>query len=188
MKKVLVLLADGFEEVEALSVVDVLRRGNVDCKMCSIGDEYVRGTHNIIIKSDCNIRDIDNNDYDAVVLPGGLPGAENLKVDCVKELITKMNKKKKIIAAICAAPGTLEYFNILEGKKCTSYPGFIQEKEKVNYVEDEVVVIDNNIITSRGPATALAFALAILNELGYINEMEDIKEEMLVNFYNKFAK
>ncbi|WP_434796724.1 DJ-1 family glyoxalase III [Terrisporobacter vanillatitrophus] len=188
MKKVLVLLADGFEEIEALSVVDVLRRGNIDCKMCSIKDEYVKGTHNIVVQSDCNIKDIDSNDYDAVVLPGGLPGAENLKANCVKELITNMNKNKKIVAAICAAPETLEYFNVLEGKKCTSYPGFIQDKEKVNYVEDEAVVIDDNIITSRGPATALTFALTILEELGCINEMEDIKEGMLVNFYNKFAK
>lgn len=188
MKKVLVLLADGFEEIEALSVVDVLRRGNIDCKMCSIEGEYVRGTHNIVVQSDCSIKDINSGDYDAVVLPGGLPGAENLKANCVKELITKMNGSKKIIAAICAAPETLEYFNILEGKKCTSYPGFIQEKEKVSYIEDEAVVIDDNIITSRGPATALSFALTILEELGCMNEMEDIKEGMLVNFYNKFAK
>lgn len=188
MKKVLVLLADGFEEVEALSVVDVLRRGNVDCKMCSIEDEYVRGTHDIIIKSDCKINDIDCEEYDAVVLPGGLPGAENLKVNSVKNLITKMNDNKKIIAAICAAPETLEYFNILEGKRCTSYPGFIKDKEKVNYIEDELVVVDDNIITSRGPATALTFSLTILEELGCINEVEDIKEGMLVNFYNKFSR
>lgn len=188
MKKVLVLLADGFEEIEALSVVDVLRRSKVDCKMCSIEDEYVRGTHDIIIKSDCNIKDINTEDYHGVVLPGGLPGAENLKSDCVKELIIKMNEKKKIIAAICAAPETLEYFNILEGKKCTSYPGFIKDKDKVDYIEDEIVVIDDNIITSRGPATALDFAISILAQLGCINEVEDIKEGMLVNFYNKFAK
>lgn len=188
MKKVLVLLADGFEEVEAISVVDVLRRGNIDCQMCSIKDEYVRGTHNIIIKSDCNIKDVSPEDYDCVVLPGGLPGADNLKIDCVKELITKMNDNKKLIAAICAAPEILEYFNILEGKRCTSYPGFIQDQENVDYVEDEVVVVDENIITSRGPATALAFALVILQKLGCINEVEDIKEGMLVNFYNKFAR
>ena len=188
MKKVLVLLADGFEEIEALSVVDVLRRANVDCKMCSIEGEYVRGTHNIIIKSDCNIKDIDGQEYDCVVLPGGLPGAENLKAQSVKELVLKMNENKKIVAAICAAPETLEYFNILENKKCTSYPGFIQNKDKINYIEDEPVVVDDNIITSRGPATALLFALAILEKLGYINEVEDIKEGMLVDFYNKFAK
>lgn len=188
MKKILVLLSDGFEEIEALSVVDVLRRGNIDCKMCSIEGEYVTGTHGIIVKSDCNIKDIDKENYDGVVLPGGLPGAENLKADCVKELILKMNENQKIIAAICAAPETLEYFNILEGKKCTSYPGFIKNKEKVSYVEDETVVVDGNIITSRGPATALDFAISILEELGCINEVEDIKEGMLVNFYNKFAK
>ena len=176
MKKVLVLLADGFEEIEALTVVDVLRRGNVDCKICSIEDEDVRGTHDIIIKSDCNINEINSEEYDAVVLPGGLPGADNLKADCVKELVIKMNDKNKIVAAICAAPGTLEYFNILE------------DKDKVNYIEDELVVVDKNIITSRGPATALMFALKILEELGYINEMEEIKESMLVNLYNKYAK
>ena len=187
-KKVLVLLADGFEEIEALTVVDVLRRGNVDCKICSIEDEDVRGTHDIIIKSDCNINEINSEEYDAVVLPGGLPGADNLKADCVKELVIKMNDKNKIVAAICAAPGTLEYFNILEGKDCTSYPGCIEDKDKVNYIEDELVVVDKNIITSRGPATALMFALKILEELGYINEMEEIKESMLVNLYNKYAK
>lgn len=188
MKKILVLLADGFEEIEALSVVDVLRRGNIDCKMCSIEDEYVRGTHDIVVKSDCNIKDINPEEFDGVVLPGGLPGAENLNTDCVKDLVIKMNDAKKIVAAICAAPETLEYFHILEGKKCTSYPGFIQEKDKVKYIENETVVVDDNIITSRGPATALAFSLTILEELGCINEVEDIKEGMLVNFYNKFAK
>ena len=188
MKKVLVLLADGFDEIEALSVVDVLRRGNVDCKICSIEGEYVRGTHDIIVKSDCNIKDVNSEEYDAVVLPGGLPGATNLKADCVKDLVTKMNDAGKIVAAICAAPGTLEYFNILEGKKCTSYPGCIEDESKVNYIEDEFVVVDNNIITSRGPATAISFSLKILEELGYINEMEEIKEGMLVDFYNKYAK
>ena len=123
MKKVLVLLADGFEEIEALTVVDVLRRGNVDCKICSIEDEDVRGTHDIIIKSDCNINEINSEEYDAVVLPGGLPGADNLKADCVKELVIKMNDKNKIVAAICAAPGTLEYFNILEPK----FPKWLNE-------------------------------------------------------------
>ena len=188
MKKVLVLLADGFEEIEALSVVDVMRRAKVECKMCSIEGEYVRGTHDIIIKSDCNINEVDGKDYDAVVLPGGLPGADNLKADVVKNLVTKMNADKKIVAAICAAPGTLQYFGILEGKRCTSYPGCMISTDSVDYVEEEPVVIDENIITSRGPATALVFALAVLGELGCINEMEEIQEGMLVNFYNKYGK
>ena len=129
MKTSYVFLAPGFEEIEALSVVDVLRRGNVDCKMCSIEGEYVRGTHDIVVKSDCNINNINSDEYDAVVLPGGLPGSDNLKIDSVKELVIKMNNAGKIVAAICAAPETLEYFNILENKNCTSYPGFIQERD-----------------------------------------------------------
>lgn len=188
MKKVLVLLADGFEEIEALSVVDVLRRANVVCDMCSIDEEYVRGTHDIIIKSDCNIKEINKTEYDAVVLPGGLPGAENLKSDVVKDLVLSFNNDNKIVAAICAAPETLEAFGIIDDKKCTSYPGFVKNREKVNYIEDQLVVVDNNLITSRGPATALVFSLEILKALGYKDEASDIKEGMMINFYNDTVK
>lgn len=188
MKKVLVLLADGFEEVEALSVVDVLRRGNVDCKICSIGREFVRGTHDIIVKSDCHIKNINKDEYDAVVLPGGLPGAENLKIDDVKDLVVEFNNNEKIVAAICASPGTLEYFGILDGKRCTSYPGCIEDVEKVDYIEDKAVVVDKNIITSRGPATSLLFGMEILKQLGKEKEADDLKEGMLINYYNKVIK
>ncbi len=184
MKKVLVLLADGFEEIEALSVVDVLRRGNIVCELCSVEGEYVKGTHNITIKSDSNISEINKDEYDVVVLPGGLPGADNLKSDKVKELVLDFNDKEKIVAAICAAPETLEYFGILDDKKCTSYPGFIKDRSKVNYIEDQLVVVDKNIITSRGPATALVFALEILKVLGYKKEASDIKKGMMVDFYD----
>ena len=184
MKKVLVLLADGFEEIEALSVVDVLRRANITCHMGSLDNEYVKGTHNIEVKSDVNINYIDINDYDGVVLPGGLPGAYNLRDNKrVKEIVQKLNNDKKIVAAICAAPEALESFNILNGKKCTSYPGFIKDKGKLEYIEDACIVEDENIITSRGPATALEFSLSILRKLGYEKEYEEIKEGMLVKFY-----
>lgn len=119
MKKVLVFLADGFEEIEALSVVDVLRRASLKCDLCSIKDEFVRGTHNIIIQSDCIIDNIDQDEYDAIVLPGGLPGADNLLDKRVKDIAIKFNDEGKIVAAICAAPQTLEQFGILDDKKCT---------------------------------------------------------------------
>ena len=183
MKKVLVFLADGFEEIEALSVVDVLRRASLKCDLCSIKDEFVRGTHNIIIQSDCIIDNIDQDEYDAIVLPGGLPGADNLLDKRVKDIAIKFNDEGKIVAAICAAPQTLEQFGILDDKKCTSYPGFIKGREKVNYLEDQIVVVDKNIITSRGPATALEFAFKILEELGYKDKAEEIKKDMLVYFY-----
>jgi protein deglycase len=187
MKKILVLLADGFEEIEALTVVDVLRRANVECDMCSLSNDYVTGTHNIQVKADINIKNIDIDKYDGIVLPGGLPGAYNLRDSKeVKEIVLNFNENKKIIAAICAAPEALESFNILNNKKCTSYPGFIKNKENVDYIEDKMVVEDGNIITSRGPATAIEFSLFILKKLGYENEYKEIKEGMLVNFYNSF--
>ncbi|GAA0712303.1 DJ-1/PfpI family protein [Paraclostridium ghonii] len=187
MKKILVLLATGFEEIEALSVVNVLRRANVSCDMGTLDSDYVKGTHNIEIKSDVNINNIDIDEYDGVVLPGGLPGAYNLRDSKkVREIVQKLNNDKKIIGAICAAPEALESFDILNGKKCTSYPGFIQEKNNVEYIENEMVVEDENIITSRGPATAIEFALEILRKLGYEKEYKEIKEGMLVNFYNEF--
>ncbi|MGL5749461.1 MAG: DJ-1 family glyoxalase III [Paraclostridium sp.] len=190
MKRALVLLAKGFEEIEALSVVDVLRRGGLICDMCSLDGDYVSGAHNVEIRVNTTIENLDiDNDYDVVVLPGGLPGAYNLRDDNrVKNLVQRYNKDGKIIAAICAAPEALESFGILENKKCTSYPGFIQNKDKVNYIEDEIVVVDGNIITSRGPATVIEFSLQILKQLGYENSYEDIKEGMLVNFYNSNCK
>ncbi len=186
MKKVLLMLANGFEEIEAITVVDVLRRGNIICDMCTLDKEDVSGAHNISIKSDCHIDKINYMDYDGIVLPGGLPGAVNLRDKRVENIVNKFNEDKKIVAAICAAPETLEYFNILEGKKCTSYPGFIKDREKVKYIQD-VVVVDDNIITSRGPATSIMFALEIMKKLGQVDEAEDLKEGMMVNFYNKIV-
>ena len=188
MKKILVFIADGFEEIEALSVVDVLRRAELKCDLCSIKDEFVRGTHNIIIQSDCIIDNIDQDEYDAIVLPGGLPGADNLLDKRVKDMAIKFNNEGKIVAAICAAPQTLEAFGILDDRKCTSYPGFIKGREKVNYLEDQIVVVDKNIITSRGPATALEFAFRILEDLGYNEKAKQIKQDMLVDFYVEHIK
>lgn len=184
MKKVLVMLADGFEEIEAISVVDILRRANIVCDMCSINKEFVKGTHGIIVKSDCNIDDIDYNEYDAIVLPGGLLGATNLNDNRVKYFVQELDKANRLICAICAAPETLETFGVLKGKQCTSYPGFIKNKEDVIYKEDTVVK-DKNIITSRGPATAIEFALELVKELGLVKEFNELKESMLVNLYSK---
>ncbi|MGL6104741.1 DJ-1 family glyoxalase III [Romboutsia sp.] len=187
MKKVLVMLAQGFEEIEAVTVVDVLRRANIVCDMCSIDKEYVKGVHNISVKSDCNIDDIDPLEYDAIVLPGGLPGATNLRDERVGDFVKQLNENGKIVAAICAAPEILEGFGVLKNKKCTSYPGFVKNRDGVTYIED-ITVVDGNIITSRGPATSIMFALTIMKQLGYAKEAHDIKEGMMVNFYDKIVK
>lgn len=178
MKNVCILLANGFEEIEALTVVDVLRRANIKCDMVSIDKEEVVGAHNIKVISDMLIDDIEN--VDIVVLPGGMPGATNLRDDKrVINLIKDCLNNNKKVAAICAAPIVLGKADVIQNKNVTSYPGFEDELKGANYKEDSVVV-DGNIITSRGPATALEFAYTLLKELESHKEKE-IREGMLYN-------
>lgn len=182
MKKVAVFLADGFEDIEALAVVDVLRRARIQCDMVSIKDEFVRSAHNIVVKADKIIGD-DIEEYDMVVCPGGLPGAEYLsKNEKVLDVIKKFSQNNnKYIAAICASPAmVLSAAGIEDDRYITSYPGedFENLLEKANYVE-ELVVVDGNIITSRGPATTLLFAYKLVDVLG--GDSSSLKEGMLWN-------
>ncbi len=182
MKKAIVLLAKGFEEVEALTVVDVLRRGGVHCITCSIDEEEVLGSHSIHIKANNLLEKVDVDKYDAVVIPGGMPGASNLRDnEKVIELVKKFNEENKIIAAICAGPIVLGKAGVLKGKRATCYPGFEQQLG-TNLCSEDIVVQDENIITSRGPATAMYFAFKILENLEDIKIVEKLKEDMLLNF------
>lgn len=178
MKKILVFLADGFEEIEALTLVDVLRRGNVQIDTCSLEEKMVRGTHDIYVQADILLKD-GLDEYDGIYLPGGMPGAKNLQKNSkVQEIVKEYFHKGKLVSAICAAPIALNSAGILKGKKGTSYPGFEDQLDYDEYLEAPVVVCDN-IITSRGPATALPIAFEILKYLGYEKEAEIIKEDML---------
>ena len=181
-KKVAVMLANGFEEIEALSIVDIMRRANIKCDMVSIKNEMVNGSHGIIVKADKNIKNIEKYSYDMIVLPGGLPGADYLR-DC-DELITWIKdfavKQDKYIAAICAAPQVLAKANVIKGKRVTSYPGSVfYDILKEGKYSDDLVVVDGNIITSRGPATAIPFAYKLLEVLGV--NVEGLKKGMLYN-------
>ena len=179
MKKVAVMLADGFEEIEALTVVDIIRRANITCDMFSISGMEVKGAHDIVVKADKLISE-EVKEYDVIVLPGGMPGATNLRDnEEVIDLVKWFNDNKKIVAAICAAPIVLGKAGIIEGKKVTSYPGFEDELIKGSYLEEHVVV-DGNIITSRGPATAMLFAYKIL-ELLQCDKWKNLSEGMLFN-------
>ncbi len=183
MKKVLVMLADGFEVIEALSVVDVCARANVTCHTCSILEKEVVSSHGIKIIADKTLQDTDLLNYDALVLPGGMPGSKNLKESIrVVELVKEYYASGKIVAAICAAPIVLSKAEIVDGKMITSYPGYREELGNCIYEENKIVVTDGNIITSRGPATAISFALEIITRLGYEEEAKSIKEGMLFNF------
>lgn len=182
MKNVLVFLSNGFEEIEAFTVIDVLRRGNVNCISCSIEeDKTLKGAQGIIAIADTSIDEIDM-EFDAIIIVGGLKGVENLrKSKKVEEYIKKYNESKKIIGAICAAPSLLEEYGILLNKSATSYPGMLTEKNG-NYNED-IVCISENIITSRGPATALEFSYEVLSALGLNKKSEQLKEGMLYNYF-----
>lgn len=165
--KIIVFLADGFEEVEALTVVDYLRRVDIEVDMVSITQKTeVVGAHSIKVLADKVIEDIkDLNDYHGLVIPGGLPGATNLRDNKdVIEIIKDMNGKDKLIGAICAGPIVLERAGIIKDKNVTSYPGFEDQLTSSSYIQ-ESVVRDGNIITSRGPSLAVDFAIEIVTYL-----------------------
>ena len=181
MKKVVLFLANGFEEIEALTVVDVLRRAEIECDMCSLAGEQVVGAHNIKVVADITIENIKEDEYSALVLPGGMPGSTNLKeCDKVISLVKKFNEDSKIVAAICAAPIVLGEAKVIEKRKITSYPGFEEELAEGIYCED-LVVEDDNMVTSRGPATAIYFALKLVEKIAGKDIYEQLKDDMLLN-------
>ena len=164
MAKVAVILANGFEEIEALTVVDVLRRANITCHM--VGFEVrVTGSHAIQVQAD-RVFDGDLSDYDMIVLPGGMPGSANLRDH--ELLIAELQKCEQVgkkVAAICAAPIVLNRAGLLKDKVFTCYDG-VQEQIADGHYRKETVVVDGQLTTSRGPATALAFAYNLVEQLG----------------------
>jgi len=187
MKKIAVMLGEGFEEIEALTCVDVLRRAGFVCDMVSVSESLtVKSAHGIEVKADKTISN-ELNEYDMIVCPGGLPGADNLaNSELLIETIREFNEKDdKYIAAICASPAiVLSKAGIEENRYITSYPGedFEGMLDKANYVE-ELVVVDKNLITSRGPATTLLFAYKLVDILG--GNSSSLKEGMLWNLVEK---
>lgn len=165
-KRAVIVLADGFEEIEATISIDILRRAGIDVIVCGLGDRTVKGAHDLEIITDSTLEDF-NESVDAIVLPGGMPGADNLAgSEKVNTLVKKLFQERKIVAAICASPAVvLAPTGILSGKKATCYPGMeIKFDMTTTFLEDSVVV-DGNIITSRGPATAFEFAFKIVESL-----------------------
>lgn len=158
MNKVFVFLADGFEEIEGLTVVDLLRRADIDTVTVSVSDsKSIIGSHHIEVKADIMFHEVLEAEGAMFVLPGGLPGTLHLKEhEGLAKLLKKAYANGKYIAAICAAPTVLEACGLLEGKKATSYPTMEKELKSADYQTDKVVV-DQNIITSRGMGTAIEF-------------------------------
>jgi ABC-2 type transport system ATP-binding protein len=167
MSKAIVFLAPGFEEIEATTIIDILRRGEVIVEVVSITKKEVKGAHDLKFIADKNIKEINQKDYDAIILPGGSPGYINLRNHTkVLSIIMEAFEKNKLIGAICAAPAVLAKSGILKGKKCTIYPGMENELKKGGGIPQKAwIVEDKNIITSQGPATALPFALKLVEKL-----------------------
>lgn len=159
-------LAQGFEEIEAITVIDVLRRAELEVITVGVGDNLIRGSHGIIVAADTQDNLIELNEkVDMIFLPGGMPGTLNLeKSAAVQSAIEYCLENDKYVAAICAAPSILGHRGDLKGKKACCYPGFEGELDGAD-VSDAPVVEDGKIITSRGPATAMSLALKLVSVL-----------------------
>lgn len=180
MNKVVVFLANGCEEIEALTPIDVLRRGGVEVIGVSISDSLtVKGAHGIDFMADEIFENIDFEDINMVVLPGGLGGRNNLMAHSgVVDICKSFNEKGKYVTSICASPSVLGENDILQGKKAICYPGF-EKQLKGAEVTDENVVKDGNIITSKGPATAMEFALKLLEAIKDSKTAEEVAGGLL---------
>jgi 4-methyl-5(b-hydroxyethyl)-thiazole monophosphate biosynthesis len=166
MKNVVVLLADGFEDIEAITAIDFLRRGGITTVVAGVTEIEITSSHNVCIKTDATIGSLEAKNFDGVVIPGGIPGADNLAASvAVKNLVMHMMEEKRLIAAICAAPvRVLGAYGLLSGRRFTCYPGFEKEIQSGMYI-DKDVVIDDNIITSKGVGTAATFSIEVIKYL-----------------------
>ncbi|RXJ66765.1 DJ-1 family protein [Halarcobacter ebronensis] len=179
MSTLLVPISNGFEEIEALTIVDVCRRADIEVTLASINEVEIVGAHNITIKADALLKDVDADAFDMIALPGGLPNAFNLAQDeLLKTILQKFKKDNRYIGAICAAPFALHTANVLNDKY-TCYPSFEQKIDSSNYVENEIVVKDDKVITSKGPATAMQFALELVKILKGEESFTKVRDGLL---------
>jgi len=177
--RIAVLLADGFEEVEAVTVIDFLRRAGIDVLCTGVTGRDVVGAHAIRVSTDTTVDEV-SPDFDGVVIPGGMPGAEHVSADVdAMHLIREMLESGKLVGAICAAPAVvLGRHQLLRGRTFTCFPGLEKEVRDGTFT-DERVVTDRNLVTSRGPGTAAEFALAIVAELAGAQTAEKIRKTTL---------
>ena len=166
-KSVLVPLAQGCEELEAVTIIDLLRRAGIDVVSAGLDDQPVRASRGTVLVPDTTMDKVMAQDFDMLVLPGGLPGADHLRDDArVQTKLRQMAQQDKYTAAICAAPKALASAGLLDGRRATSYPGALEGSpaEDLTYLNDPVV-IDGKVVTSRGPGTAMDFALILIELL-----------------------
>lgn len=184
MNPIAVLFAPGFEEAEALTIVDILRRANLPAESVGVAGNEVTGGHGITLKTDKTLEEVSADSLEMTVIPGGYPGVDSLLASQETiALLREMNAQGKWLAAICAGPRVLDKAGVLDGKRYTCYPG---QEEKIgtgSHCED-IVVRDGNVITSRGPATVYAFAYALVDALG--GDSLAVKNRMV--YFNAFKE
>lgn len=180
-KKVVIVLADGFEEIEAVTPIDVLRRAGLDLKIAGLSGKSVTGAHGLKVQVDMLFDDYDGS-ADCVILPGGMPGSKHLQESKkVAEVVKKMHREGKLVSAICAAPAlALAPAGVLDGKRATCYPGFENNFAASTKFSTETVVVDGNVVTSRGPGTAFQFALELAEKLAGKETAQKLREGLLV--------
>ncbi len=180
MAKVIVPLARGFEEIEAVTIIDTLRRADNDVTAAGLGGTQIAGAHDIKLQAEQRLKNINSKVFDALIMPGGMPGTDNLKRNSnLIQLVKEFDATDRLLGAICAAPLILLDADILAGRAFTSYPGFAERFTGLDYREQRVVR-DGNLITSRGPGTALEFALELVDYLNGQEKKAKLRENMLV--------
>lgn len=181
MSRVLVPLAPGFEELEAVTITDLLVRAGVEVTTAGLDGNAVTASRGTTIIPDTSIDDVENDIFDLIVLPGGLPGADHLKNDArVQALLKNHAAKNKYIAAICAAPKALNQAGLLDNKTATSFPGVLEgTNNKTINISEQATVIDGNIITSRGPGTAIDFTLQLIELLLGKDKKEEVEKQLV---------
>ncbi len=180
MKKIGIFMADGCEEIEGLTVVDIVRRAKMEIVMISItGKREVTSSHQVTFLTDALAAEVDYDTLDGIVLPGGMPGTLNLQADeTVNKVIRQFATEGRLVCAICAAPSVLGAADVLEGKWATCHPGF-EEKLTGAKVEEKEVVVDGNVITSRGMGTAIPFALEIVRYFADDETVEQVRKGLV---------
>lgn len=175
-------LAEGFEEIEAVTVVDLLRRAGIEVHTASLGGREVTGSHGIAVLADLGLDEAAVEGYDMIVLPGGMPGTAHLKSDArVARLLQEFAAAGRYTAAICAAPSVLAHAGLLEGREATSFPGFLTPESAPGIrLSEEPVVVDDKVATSRGPGTAMAFGLRLIELLEGADARRQVQERLQI--------
>jgi 4-methyl-5(b-hydroxyethyl)-thiazole monophosphate biosynthesis len=180
--KVVVPLAEGFEEIEFTTIVDILRRAGIEVTVAGLKEGTIEGGHGIRVTPDTLIDKVSADDFDVIVLPGGNPGYINLgESEKVLELVREMHDKNKHVTAICASPSVLAKAGVIQGKRATIFPGMEDTLTGTQHSEERVVV-DGRIITSQGPGTAIEFAIKLVEVLVSKSKAEDLKGRLLARF------